>query len=247
MNEPWYERSFREDYLVIYKHRDVSGAEHEVRAMSSWLRLQEGASVLDLCCGTGRHSVVLDALGYAVVGVDLSETLLAEAREREDNAVRWVRGDMRRVPLDGPFDAVLNMFTSFGYFESDAENERVLAEIRRLLRPGGRYVIDFLNPSYVLANLVPHSTRRDGDLTIDERRAVRDGYVVKTITVSEKDAAPRSYEERVKLYGLPAFEGMLARVGLSLDAVYGDYDGSAYDEPTSKRLILVGHRGEKEA
>ncbi|HZG87110.1 class I SAM-dependent methyltransferase [Paenibacillus sp.] len=244
MNKPWYERTFCEDYLAVYKHRDVKGAEHEVRAMSAWLRLPPRASVLDLCCGTGRHSVVLRRLGYSVVGVDLSETLLAVARKREPNGIRWVRGDMRAVPLAERFDAVLNLFTSFGYFESDAENEKVLREMHRLLRPGGRFVIDFLNPSYTKEHLVPRSTKRDGPLYIEETRTIQAGCVVKTIRVSERGASARTYEERVKLYELSDFVRMLKGAGLTLLRAFGDYDGSDYEEARSKRLILVGCKGE---
>ncbi len=215
--------------------------------MSEWLKLPEGARVLDLCCGSGRHSLVLDKLGYNVTGVDLSETLLQEAKKSDPiGAIRWLQGDMRKVPAEGPFDAVFNLFTSFGYFEDDAENEKALHEIERLLRPGGSYLIDFLNPAYVKANLVPHSVREEGATKIDERRSVEDRYVVKRIRIRDAQAEERSYEERVKLYELADFRAMLARTGLRIDRVYGGYGGEAYDEATSQRLILLGTKGEAE-
>jgi SAM-dependent methyltransferase len=242
LNEPWYERSFREDYLLVYKHRDQAGAANEVRTMSEWLQLPAGAKVLDLCCGSGRHSIVLDKLGLDVTGVDLSETLLAEARTNSEGcSIRWQHGDMRNVPLEGEtFDAVLNMFTSFGYFDNDAENERVLGEIARLLREGGQFIIDFLNPSFIEANLVPHSVREDGAATIDETRAIQDGYVVKTIRIQDKESDERVYEERVKLYRLASFRSMLERAGLTLERVFGGYDGTDYEEAGSPRLIMMG-------
>ncbi|MCI3923568.1 class I SAM-dependent methyltransferase [Paenibacillus sp. TRM 82003] len=243
LNEPWYERSFGEDYLLVYKHRDGKGAEREVRAMSAWLQLPEGARVLDLCCGSGRHSVVLDKLGYDVTGVDLSDTLLDEARKTVPaGAIRWLRGDMRQVPVEGPFDAVFNLFTSFGYFEDDAENAKALREIERLLRPGGRFLIDFLNPAYIKANLVPHSVREDGETSIDERRAIEGRCVVKRIRVSDAKSQERSYEERVKLYELDDFRAMLAEAGLTIDTVFGGYGGEPYDEATSQRLIILGSK-----
>jgi SAM-dependent methyltransferase len=243
LKEPWYKRSFQEDYLLVYKHRDQLGAENEVRAMSEWLKLPPGSRVLDLCCGSGRHSIVLHDLGYDVTGVDLSETLLAEALlNTVGRSIRWLRGDMRAVPLEETFDAVLNMFTSIGYFEDDAENEKVLHEIHRLLRPGGRFIIDFLNPSYVRSRLVPHSVRQDGNTTIDEVRGIQGDFVVKTIRISEPGVDDRTYEERVKLYELSGFRSMLAKADLVLDQVYGAYDGAPYDEMTSTRLIMVGHK-----
>lgn len=161
----WYEKSFGEDYLVVYKHRDFGGARKEVERMISWLGLPPGSKVLDLCCGMGRHSLALAEAGYEVTGVDLSEVLLREARSQKGaEQVTWLRSDMRDLPLTGGFDAVVNLFTSFGYFEEDEEQVKVLREIYRMLKPGGKFVIDYLNPAYVIRHLVPHSTREDGKI-----------------------------------------------------------------------------------
>ncbi|WP_199618403.1 class I SAM-dependent methyltransferase [Paenibacillus alkalitolerans] len=239
--EPWYERSFQEDYLLVYKHRDASGAAKEVQTMSGWLNLKKGARVLDLCCGAGRHSLVLADLGFSVTGVDLSETLLNEARSNDRlRRVRWLQGDMRRVPDDGPYDAVFNLFTSFGYFEDDEQNMQVLNEVGRLLTHGGRFAIDVLNPSYVEKNLVPHSVRQDGMVRIDERREIKGNEVVKTIRIIQPGQQERIYREQVKLYELRDFRSMLAKSGLILDNVLGDYEGEAYHEATSPRMIMIG-------
>lgn len=243
MSEPWYKASFQADYLTVYKHRDAKGAAAEVAAMSDWLQLEHKASVLDLCCGSGRHSLILDKLGFRVTGVDLSETLLAEARASEPSGrIRWVHGDMRDVPIQEPFNAVFNLFTSFGYFEADAGNQQVLREISRLLRSGGRFVIDFLNPSFVSAHLVPYSERLEGPLRIEERRSIQDGYVHKIIRLYEPGApgSEREYRERVKLYELPWFRTALREAGLRLDAVYGSYAGQNYEAPVSPRMIMIG-------
>jgi SAM-dependent methyltransferase len=242
----WYTKSFGDDYLIVYKHRDMQGAYEEVRRMMEWLELAEGSEVLDLCCGMGRHSMALTDFGFRVTGVDLSEVLLSEARRLDTKEeVVWVRGDMREVPLEGPFDAVVNLFTSFGYFDDDVEHERVLGEIRRLLRHGGRFIIDFLNPDYVQRHLVPHSVRTEDELRIEETRRIENGYVCKTIVLQEIGSDDkRIYEEKVKLIGQDAFRAMLERSGLIVDAVYGGYDASAYTPAESKRMIFVGRRGE---
>lgn len=240
----WYEKSFGQDYMLVYKHRDLQGAYEEVRQMMEWLELPEGAEVLDLCCGMGRHSMALHGFGFRVTGVDLSEVLLAEAQKLDrEGEVRWIRGDMRSVPLNGPFDAVVNLFTSFGYFADPVDNEQVLKEIRRLLKPDGRFIIDYLNPAYVAANLVPHSVRTEGEVMIDERRRIEDGFVRKTIVLKdEKSRGERVYEEQVKLIEREAFLEMLHRAGLAVDAVYGGYDASLYEPASSKRMIFVGRR-----
>ncbi len=239
----WYEESFGQDYLLVYKHRDMQGAQAEVKRMVDWLELPEGSKIFDLCCGMGRHSVALADEGYKVTGMDLSKVLLAEACKLEDSGrVVWLEGDMRRVPADGPFDAVVNLFTSFGYFEEEAENAKVLSEIARLLKPEGRFIIDFLNAAYVAKHLVPHSERKDEGVVIDERRSLEDGFVRKRIVLSEPGHPDRQYMEQVKLYGLDDFRRLMAGTGLVIDRVFGSYDAMSYEPETSPRLIMIGHK-----
>ncbi|MFD0617911.1 class I SAM-dependent methyltransferase [Paenibacillus sp. GCM10027629] len=237
----WFEQSFGEDYLIVYKHRDRYGAYEEVQQMISWLHLPAGAKVLDLCCGMGRHSNVLADSGYHVTGVDLSEVLLSEAEAQDiEQRVRWVRSDMRSIPLDGGYDAVVNLFTSFGYFDSDEENGRVLHEIKRMLAPGAPFIIDFLNPSYVKRNLVPYTEHKEVGLRIDQYRKIEAGYVKKEIVITDAQESVRRYHERVKLYHLDAFRSMLSEAGLHIEQIYGNYDESVYEEDTSPRMIFVG-------
>lgn len=240
----WYERSFGRDYLLVYRHRDFQGATQEVHGMMEWLRLPASASILDLCCGMGRHALALAEAGYRVTGVDLSEVLLEEAMAHDTRGqVKFLRGDMRELPVDGPFDAVVNLFTSFGYFTDNEDNARVFQEIHRVLKPQGRFIVDFLNPSYVWQHLVPHSERVDGGTRIEERRRIENGFVKKAITLTDASGGEqREYEERVRLYELADFRNMMDEAGLVIDQVHGSYDGAAYDEEQSKRMIMVGHR-----
>ncbi|MDR6884902.1 class I SAM-dependent methyltransferase [Bacillus sp. 3255] len=239
----WYQESFGNDYLLVYKHRDMQGAYHEVKKMIDWLDLPQGAEVLDLCCGMGRHSLALADFGYQVTGVDLSEVLLCEAvKLDQDKRVNWLRGDMRNVPIQHEFDAVVNLFTSFGYFDEDEQNERVFHEMNRLLNQGGRFIVDFLNPVYIQKHLVLQSERTEGDLRIREARAIEDGCVRKRIVISQEGLAERNYLEQVKLYDRAAFETMLHRAGLHIDHVYGGYEGQAYEADASSRMIFVGRK-----
>lgn len=244
----WYEESFGEDYLLVYKHRDAQGAKREVHKMIAWLDLLQGAKVLDLCCGMGRHSMALKEAGYEVTGVDLSEVLLREARKNDpDGRVTWLQADMRQLPLSGGFDAVVNLFTSFGYFEQDEEHIKVLKEISRLLKPQGRFIIDYLNPQYTADHLVPFSQRVDDGQLITERRVIEDGYIKKRIeiTAAAQDSndfpePPRNYLERIKLYSSDEFAAMLSEAGLVLEKIHGDYNEEEYDLVRSPRMIMVG-------
>jgi ubiquinone/menaquinone biosynthesis C-methylase UbiE len=239
----WYERSFGSDYLMVYKHRDMQGAYQEVKTMIEWLHLPQGAEVLDLCCGMGRHSLALADFGYRVTGVDLSEALLEEARRRDqDHRVEWIRGDMREVPITRTFEAVVNLFTSFGYFLEDAENAKVFREIYRLLKPEGQFIVDFLNPDAVIRSLVPYSTRTDGPMIIEEARRIEDGFVRKRITIREEGKPERTYDEQVKLYREEELKAMAAEAGLTVKQVFGGYDGQPLDAGSSPRIILVGQK-----
>lgn len=239
----------------MYKHRDLDAAAREVRAMMSRLPVAAGARVLDLCCGMGRHALTLAELGYEVSGFDLSPVLLKQACALDERqAVEWVRGDMRELPFaDGEFDAVVNFFTSFGYFAEDVENQQVLTELARVLRTGGAFLIDFLNPLYVQKNLVPLSERIEGDVRIVERRRIDAGFVKKNIQIFADEHAGdkalttavhqvRAYEECVKLYTLHDFERMLNGTGLQLEQCFGHYDGTPYDPEHSPRLLMIGRK-----
>lgn len=236
----WYDRSFGDDYLIVYKHRNMEKAKMEAQAMAGWLQLPARAEVLDLCCGMGRHALALQEMGYGVTGIDLSASLLRVAREKDQQQlVTWVQGDMRALPFENRFDAVVNMFTSFGYFMADSENAEVLHQIRKVLKPGGVWLIDFLNPAHVRANLVPQSDRVINGHHIQESRVLVEDRVEKTIDLIRPDGEHVTYHERVKLYELAWFERHLRAAGLDLQVVYGDYDKVLYDA-NSPRMIMVG-------
>src|SRR5262249_4555460 len=138
----------------------------------------------------------------------------------------------------GAMDAVVSLFTSFGYFDRDAEHQSVIAEVARVLRPGGRFALDFLNAPLVKASLVPRDEATlNGRRVVQERRLEQDGrYVVKTIHLAGEG---RSFMERVRLYDQGDLERMLRSAGLRVDAALGDYDGAPYGPRPSRLLLLA--------
>ncbi len=236
----WYRKWFGQDYLELYSHRDEEEAERHVDFVERFLGCDEKPrSVLDLACGAGRHTAALRQRGYRTLGVDLSLTLLAV-----DRTLPKVAGDMKLLPFaDGSFDWVLNFFTSFGYFESERENFRVLEEIVRLLAPGGRFMMDFFNAQRVVARLEPRESSSLGNKKVEIERWYDESRrrINKRITILRPDRESQVYLESVRAYRAEEVTIGMRWAGLEVSGVYGDFDGSTHDDE-SERLIVVGRR-----
>ena len=232
----WFEEWFGEEYLQLYPHRDFAEAERAVALILERAGFVPGWRVLDVACGAGRHARAFEAAGARCVGLDLSAALLRVARGV--TGAPLVRADMRALPVRSrSMDLTVNLFTSFGYFERDAEHAAALHEMVATLRPGGWFAIDFLNAAAVRARLVARETLRVNgtDVRID-RSVSRDGrFVCKTI----EGATGRRFTERVRLFHPGEIEGMLAAAGVSVRHRFGDYDASVL-APDSPRTILLG-------
>ena len=236
----WYEEAFDVPYLTVYAHRGEESAAREVAFAVEALGLSAGDPVLDLACGWGRHSRAMARRGLRVAGLDLSGTLLEEARRRE-GGVGYVRGDMRRIPFRGGFRAVTLFFTSFGYFEHEEDDRRVLAGVAGALLPGGGFLMDYANREQVVRGLVPESENlADGVRVRQRRRISSDGLrVLKEVRIEATGEEAREYVESVRLYSPEEVEGLLSNAGFSIEARYGDLDGGRHG-PDSPRLVLLG-------
>ncbi|HET7711605.1 MAG TPA: methyltransferase domain-containing protein [Thermoanaerobaculia bacterium] len=233
----WYQEWFGEDYLDLYAYRDEQEARQQVAFCASHFGKMDGP-ILDLACGKGRHIVELQALGYRTTGCDLSYTLLRTGR-LEYGPLPLARADMRRLPYgSGSFHALVNFFTSFGYFSDEAENVAVLEEMSRVLTPGALFLFDYLNLRRELQKLVQRETKETarGPVYIERWFDPADRSFNKRITIGSK-----RYLERVRGYDLPELSEMFSRCGLEVREAFGDFAGSAYDE-TSPRLIVVGEK-----
>lgn len=241
--ETWYERTFDALYPIVYAHRTVEAAAPEAAFAMAKTALGPDDAVLDLCCGNGRHLVHVARQAGHAVGLDFSAYLLHEARLRLDGSATLVRGDMRALPFAARFDVLLNFFTSFGYFMEQDDNMRVLHQMAAVLKPGGRFFMDYLNPVMVRRTLVPKSERvQDGyhiqeDRWIDEARA----RVNKTTLVTRDGALLTRSTESVQLYDRNALCGLMADAGLEVAAVLGNYDDTPFGD-SQPRMILVGVR-----
>ncbi|ASJ53113.1 SAM-dependent methyltransferase [Brevibacillus formosus] len=240
MAEEWFERSFREDYVLVYRHRDDSAADGEIANLLERLPVKDTGRVLDLCCGSGRHSRALARRGYEVVGVDLSPVLLQLAEEQNTYPqLSFARCDMRDIPFHEEFDIVVNLFTSFGYFSTDEENANVIRNMAQALKTKGEVVIDFLNAAYVIDNLVPQSTKEVSGMLIKEERWIQDGFVKKRILISDESSnEPREYMEQVRLFSAQQMIAMLTEAGFEKIQVFGNYQFEEYVAHESPRMIF---------
>jgi SAM-dependent methyltransferase len=233
----WFEEWFGEDYLHIYQHRDETEAEHAIELIATNLAGRRIETVLDLACGAGRHSKVLCERWWTV-GLDLSMSLLRTARHDSGDAP-FVRADMRELPFaDHSFDLVVNLFTSFGYFDDDREQVRVLAGVRSAMRDGGTLVIDFFNANQVRRELVPYDERVENGITIEQRRSISpdDRFVEKTITLRERG---KEYTERVRLLSPKDLERMLITAGFRVVRLFGDYAGRDWSDDSPRTILFA--------
>jgi SAM-dependent methyltransferase len=173
----WFDTPY---YHILYKDRNYREAQIFMDNLTHYLNLPEHAKVLDLACGKGRHSIYLNQLGFTVLGVDLSEKSIETANKNANKTLHFQIHDMRE-PLNEKFDAVFNLFTSFGYFDTDDDNLKTLIAIKEMLSEYGFAVIDFMNVPFVLDNLVAEETKTVDEIDFHLKRYLKDGYIVKEI------------------------------------------------------------------
>jgi SAM-dependent methyltransferase len=236
----WYKQWFGRDYLRVYPSRDDRAAAIESRFIQRALSLQPGDLVLDLCCGTGRHSAALRDLRVMPVGLDLSAELLDVARGRKVDLM-LVRGDMRKVPFRTVFDAALSLFTSFGYFDDDG-NRAVLREVASVLKPGGKLFVDHINREHVIRNLVPRSERNEGGMQIVEERRfdAQSERLMKEVSITDS-AGTRSYTESVRVFEPEELREIIVEPGFKVLETFGDFEGHPCG-PENPRLIIVARK-----
>ncbi|MFA0739933.1 MAG: hypothetical protein DFNUSKGM_000029 [Candidatus Fervidibacter sacchari] len=241
----WYREFFDDLYLRVYQPLEApEKVRREVDFIVKALNLPAGAKVLDLCCGQGRHSLELARRGFQVVGVDLSEALLYEARKRAESeglSVTFLQCDMREIDFKDEFDAVINMFTSFGYLESEAEDEKVLGKVAQALKSGGKFLLDVVNRDRLVRDFQGREWHAadEGWLVLEERTFDHLSGRMETRWICvARDGVRYERLSSVRLYTASELRTMLEQAGLKVKDLFGDYDGSPYSWD-SQRLIVV--------
>ncbi len=233
----WFDTSY---YHVLYKHRNDEEATLFIENLTKLLNLPEKAKVLDLACGKGRHSLMLHKSGLNVLGVDLSKNSIKSAQENTKSGLRFSVHDMREIISNEYFAAIFNLFTSFGYFDSSDENERVIQAVYSMLDEKGMFVIDFMNARKIINNLVLSEEKFIDDIHFSIRRKWDKEHIYKFIDVVDGTES-HSFMERVQSLFLADFKKLLNGKFKILN-VFGDYQLNSFDEEESDRLIIIAER-----
>ncbi len=238
----WFEEWFDSPYYsILYQHRDEQEARQFIDQLLLKLAPPAQARILDLACGKGRYSRYLAEKGFEVTGLDLSESSILYARQFESERLSFFTHDMRLPYRINYFDYIFSFFTSFGYFDTDAEHLRTLRSIQAGLKPGGIFVLDFFNAYFVRKQLpvVEDKTLNGIHFQIEKRE--EPPFVTKTIRF-EDGGRPYYFKERVRLYECDALRDLLRRSGLQEIDCYGNYQLHPFDKDSSPRLILTAQK-----
>jgi len=230
--ESWFDTPY---YHLLYNNRDFTEAENFITKLTSELELVPNSKIIDLACGKGRHSVFLNKLGYDVLGLDLSRQSIEYDKQFENRTLAFDVHDMRNPINADPVDAVFNLFTSFGYFDNENDDQKVFQSVYEALKPGGYFVLDYLNESYVRHHLIPESTVRRGDIDFRILKKIEGRHIIKDIRF-EDGGRPFHFFEKVKLHSPEAINSYASDCGFERMQIWGDYQLNEFKN-TSPRCI----------
>jgi SAM-dependent methyltransferase len=224
-------------------------SQQEAQQIIRLLDLAPGSHILDLCCGQGRHAIALAHQHYHLTGLDQNTNFLQHARieaEKQNVNVQWQQGDMRSLPFEQQFDAIINIFTSFGYFDTD-EDQIVLQQVSKALKPGGLFLLDTTYQPRVMRTTAANGFTRysDGLLVLEERHIdLLQSRNEVNISLIYPDGRRKSLQQSIRIYTLTELARMLSSVGLEVQSYYGNLDGSALT--LDSRLVILSKKTDVE-
>ncbi len=242
-NVEWFSSWFNSPYYhLLYSNRDEVEAKLFLDKLMEYFLPEKADVFLDLACGKGRHSQYLNAKGFDVIGMDLSPESIGSAKSMENETLQFYTHDMRVPHYVNHFDYVLNLFTSFGYFDNPKDDYKVIKAIATALKTNGVLLIDYMNVKKVIANLKSNETKVIGGVSFEITRSYSSGFIVKTIQVQDKNENYQ-FEERVRAFTLEHFEQLLLANNLKVVNLFGSYELEDFNEQKSDRLIIVATKG----
>ena len=231
----WFDSPY---YHTLYKNRDEKEAQVFIDNLIDYLQIPKGSKLIDIACGKGRHAKYFNKKGMDVVGVDLSQNSINTAKKDENKNLQFSVHDMRENYQENTFDVVTNLFTSFGYFENNKDEQKAINAMANNLKKEGILIIDFMNAKKVIANLVLNEQKTINNIQFDITRQVKDGYILKDIRITD-GKEQQQFQEKVKAITLADYSEFITNAGLKIIDIFGNYKLDNFDEKISDRLILI--------
>lgn len=234
----WFANWFNTPYYhILYKNRNEKEAEFFIDNLFKKFSIPSKSKILDLACGKGRHAIFMNKKSVSVIGTDLSQNSIIEAKKQENENLTFLVQDMRK-PMDKTFDFVFNLFTSIGYFENVNDNNLVFESVNKMLQPNGFFIIDFMNAKKVINELVAFETKNIDNIYFEIKKEVKNKTILKHITFDDKNIR-HHYTEKVSILYIDDFIKMTQNTTLKLVETFGNYNLDSFDENNSDRLILA--------
>ena len=231
----WFDSPY---YHILYKNRDEKEVQAFIDNLVQHLQITKGSKLIDIACGKGRHATYFNSLGLDVVGVDLSPNSIASATKNANATLQFSVHDMREVYQENSFDVVTNLFTSFGYFEENTDEQKAINAMASNLKSEGVLIIDFMNVKKVITNLVDSEQKTIDGITFDISRKIEVGHIIKDIQITD-GAIKQHFQEKVKAITLANYSEFITTAGLKIIDIFGNYKLEDFNAITSDRLILI--------
>jgi len=245
--QPWHEQAsvWRKAAPVLFSSGRWQDAAGEIEQIITLLHINRNDYILDLCCGEGRHCLELARKGYRVMGVDKSSLYLKRAATKsgkEKLPANFIQDDMRLFRQDSTFEVILNLFTSFGYFEDPRDEEQVIMNVHASLKPGGVFLLHLIGKETMALNLIERDWyEEDGMYVLEERRPAKDWTWLDNRWIIFKDNKRSEVNLSLRLYSAAELRSLLTACGFKEITLYGDLEGNPYDQYAS-RLVITGRK-----
>jgi SAM-dependent methyltransferase len=238
----WFEEWFDSPYYhLLYENRSEAEANTFIEKIVETLQIPRAAKILDAACGKGRHALTLAKLGFYVTGIDLSQNSINYAKQFESANLKFAVHDIREVYKKEGFDYVFNLFSSFGYCEDDAEDNKAMKAFAGNLKEGGTLVLDYINSEWAVKVMKPRDIIQRGETQFHIQKRLEKGFIKKKIEFLA-EGENHTYEEQLKVINLFRFEKMFQEAGFELKKTFGDYELNEFISTSSPRLIMVAQK-----
>ena len=231
----WFDSPY---YHLLYKNRDEKEAQVFIDNLIQYLQIPQGSKLIDIACGKGRHAIYFNKKGMDVVGIDLSSNSISYAKEHENSTLQFSVHDMRETYQGDYFDIATNLFTSFGYFDDNTNEQEAINAMASNLKIGGILVIDFMNVKKVISNLLFSEQKTIDGITFNINRKVEGGNIIKDIAITD-GIEKCQFQEKVKAITLADYSKLITNARLRIIDIFGNYHLEGFDARTSDRLILI--------